>query len=124
MKKIILDTNFLLIPAQFNIDVFSEIDKIADFNYELCVLDKTLDELKKIIEQQKGKHKAAAKLALDIVKAKKLMILKTGPGNVDGLLLEQNDAIIATSDKELIKRLKNRGIKTIRLRQKQYLKLE
>ena len=45
MKKIILDTNFLLIPAQFNVDIFSEIERICDFQYQLCIVDKTLSEL-------------------------------------------------------------------------------
>ncbi|MBW2991754.1 hypothetical protein KY345_00870 [Candidatus Woesearchaeota archaeon] len=31
MRKIILDTNFLLIPGQFKIDIFSEIRRICDF---------------------------------------------------------------------------------------------
>jgi rRNA-processing protein FCF1 len=124
LKKIILDTNFLLIPAQFRVDIFSEIERIADFNYDLCVLDKTIDELKKIMDEQEGKNKAAAKLALDLVKIKKLKILKTEEGYVDDLLQEQKEAIIATADQELIRKLKDKGIKIIRLRQKKYLKLE
>ena len=46
MKKIILDTNFLLIPAQFKVDIFDEIDRIMIEKYQLFVLDKTIDELK------------------------------------------------------------------------------
>jgi hypothetical protein len=120
MRKIILDTNFLLIPAQFKIDIFSEIKNICDFSYNLYVLDKTVDELNKIIKEQTGKNKAAAKLALDIIKVKKLKKIKTEEGNVDDLLLEQ-DAIIATQDKLLIKRLKTKKKKVIQLRQKKYL---
>ena len=124
MKKIILDTNFLLIPANFRVDIFSEIEKLADFHYGLFILDKTIEELKKIIVEQGGKHKFAAKLALELIKAKKINIINTGEGTVDNLLLEQKDAIIATSDKELIKKLKTKHIKIIRLRQKKYLKME
>ena len=72
MKKIILDTNFLLIPSQSKVDIFAEIDKICMFKYELCIVDKTIDELNNIIEKQKGKHKAAAKLALQLIKSKHL----------------------------------------------------
>ena len=42
--KIILDTNFLMIPSMFKVDIFSEIERICDFKYELCIVDKTLDE--------------------------------------------------------------------------------
>lgn len=121
--KIILDTNFLLIPAQFKVDIFSEIQRIADFKYQLYVLDKTIDELKKIIKEQRGKHKAAAKLALALVKNKKVKTLKTtGDKYVDDLLVEQSKkgAIIATQDLGLKRRLKK---PYIFLRQKKYLAL-
>jgi len=120
MKKIILDTNFLLIPYQFKVDIFEEIERTADFNYSLNVLDKTIDELNKIIDEQKGKHKEAAKLALSLIKNKNIKKIKTKEGLVDDLLLEQ-DAIVATQDKELINRLKQAKKKVIQLRQKKYL---
>jgi len=118
MKKIIFDTNFLMAVGQFKVDIFSEIDRIADFSYNLYILDGSIDELEKIEESQTGKHKDAAKLALSLIK--RLNVLKTKGGHVDDLLLEQ-DAIIATQDKELIKRLKSKGRNVIQLRKKQYL---
>jgi len=123
MKRIILDTNFLLIPAQFNIDIFSEIKRIADFPYQLCVLDKTIDELKKIQKEQRGKHKRAAKLGLDLIKKKKVKIIKTtSKKSVDDLLVQysKKGAIIATQDLGLKHRLKK---PYIILRQKKYLAL-
>ena len=125
-KKIILDTNFLMAVGQFKVDIFSEIYRICHFEYELCILDKTIDELKKIIQsKQKGKDKAAAKLALAIISSKKLKILKTKEDKpVDDLILDVNDAIVATTDKELINRLKEKKSKIIRLRQKKYLIME
>ena len=56
IKKILLDTNFLLIPYQFKIDIFTQIDKISMFKYGIFALDKTLEELKKIVNEQKGKN--------------------------------------------------------------------
>lgn len=123
MKRIILDTNFLLIPAQFKVDIFSEIRRIADFKYQLCVLDKTIDELKKIQKEQRGKHKAAAKLALALIKNKRIKKLKTTSEKyVDDLLAQysRKDAIIATQDIGLKRRLKK---PYIILRQKKYLAL-
>jgi len=125
MKKIIiLDTNFLLIPAQFNVDIFSEIERICDFPYQLCIVDKTLSELDSIIENQRQKYKNSAKLALKLLKSKAVKIIKTKKDKyVDDLifdLAENADIIIATQDKELKKRLKN---PIITLRQKKYLKI-
>jgi len=124
MKKIILDTNFLLIPAQFHVDIFSEIDRICDFSYSLNVLDKTLDELNNIVEKQRGKHKRAALLALRLLKAKKVKVIKTKKDKyVDDILVDlakEKEIIIATQDKELKKQLEK---PIIVLRQKKYLKI-
>ncbi len=124
MKKIILDTNFVLIPAQFNVDIFSEIDRICNFEYSLCVLDKTFDELKNIIEKQRGKHKQAALLALKLLKAKKVKVVRTKEDkSVDELLIDlakDKDVIVATQDRLLKKKLKK---PVIMLRQRRYLKM-
>ena len=48
MKKIILDTNFIVTALKFKIDLFSELRKALDFQYEIFILDKTIDELKKL----------------------------------------------------------------------------
>ena len=45
MKKIIFDTNFALVPAQLKVDIFSEIVRIMDEKYEICVLKETISEM-------------------------------------------------------------------------------
>jgi len=127
MKKILLDTNFLMIPATMKVDIFSEIDRIVDGAHEICVLDRTIDELSGIVEKQKGRHGQAAKLALELVKRKGLKVIKTESiKNVDEIILEIADKklfIVATQDSELKARLKANGVPIIVLRQKGYLKL-
>ncbi len=98
-------------------------DRICLFKYKLYVIDKTIDELKEIVKNQKGKHKLAAKIALQLIKKKSINKIKTKKGRVDDLLLKQN-AIIATQDKALIKKLKNNKKKVIQLKQKKYLTLK
>ena len=71
-KKIILDTNFLMAVSQFGIDIFAELGKICDFGYELFVVDETINELERIKDSNKGKDGKAAKLALSIIKSKRL----------------------------------------------------
>jgi len=122
MQKIVLDTNFLLIPGQFKIDIFSEIDRICNFKYQLCVVDKTLDELESIVKKQKGKDKAAAKLALQLLKRKDLKILPTQAGiGVDESLIGLKGCIIATQDAELKRKL---GKSLIVMVGKKHLRLE
>ena len=79
MKRIVLDTNFLLAVSQFHIDIFSELERILDFPYKIYVVDKTIDELNKVLESG-GKGKSAAKLALDIIKGKAEVIKGLNPG--------------------------------------------
>lgn len=123
MKKIIIDTNFLMAVSQFKVDIFSEIKRISDFKYELCIIDKTINELESIIEKQKGKNKAAAKLALTIIKNKKLKKIKTPAGTVDDLIVKisNKDTIVATQDMELKRKLREKHVPMIVLRQKKYL---
>lgn len=121
-KRIILDTNFLLAISQFNIDVFSELERLCDFPYTVNALDKTLDELNQIVKTQGGRNKLAAKLALAIVKDR-VKVIKTKEGYVDDILvkLADNDTLIATQDRELKKRVKTR---IITIKQKKYLAFE
>jgi hypothetical protein len=129
MRTILLDTNFLLIPWQFNVDIFSEIDRICGFEYELVVTVAVIDELKKIISNSSGKDKAAAKLGLQLLKNKRVKILKSSQKvfkGVDDLLLTtaaKQHCIVATADKELRKKLKKARVPMIVLRQKQHLQL-
>ncbi len=129
MKQIILDTNFLLIPAQFKVDIFAEIERIMDEPYELCIVDSTIDELEKLraSDSISGENKRAAGLALQLIKAKGICHLKTEKNlNTDKLIVElakQSDCIVATQDKDLKRILKENRIRLIVLRQKNYLEL-
>lgn len=126
MRKIILDTNFLLVPYQFKVDVFSEIRRICDFRYELCIIDKTIDELKKIIEEQKGKNKMAAKLAILLLKSKDVKIIKSKSAeSVDDIILDHagKDTVVATQDAELKRKLKKKCSGIIVLKNKTHLAL-
>lgn len=127
MKKIILDTNFLLIPAQFGVDIFTEIDELMQEHYELCIIDSTIDELEKLKNTQSGKDKRAAALALKLIDAKKVRHLKTEKHlNTDKLIVEQSkqpDFIVATQDMALKRVLTQNNVQLIVLRQKKYLKL-
>ncbi|MDD5178439.1 MAG: hypothetical protein PHT54_04140 [Candidatus Nanoarchaeia archaeon] len=118
-EKIIIDTNFLITPFKFKCDIFSELKKLMDQPYTLNILDKTIDELK---------GKEHEKLALNLIKAKNINIIKTEKNkNVDNLLLDlagKEKFIVCTSDRELRKKLESKGIKTINLRQKKYLRFD
>ncbi len=106
MKKIILDTNSLMAIAEFKIDLFSELETVCDFSYDLFVLSGTIKELNKIMEEQRQKYKRAAKLALGMIKVKGIKKIVSS-GYVDDLLVKhsQQGDLILTQDVELKKRL-------------------
>jgi rRNA-processing protein FCF1 len=119
-KKILLDTNFLMIPASLGVDIFEKIEEMCDFPYELFVLEKSKQELERIQGRGRGKDSREAKLALSLIDAKKINVLIEDSNDyVDDVLVSLNDEyIIATQDTELKKRLTGRKIF---LRQKKYL---
>ena len=123
MKKIILDTNFLLIPLQFRVDIFTEFERICDFAYGLYAYDKTIDELKNIMQTASGKDRKAAEFGLKLIKLKNISIINSGQKDVDSLILEglDKDTIVATQDIKLKKELLEKGVSVIILRQKKYL---
>lgn len=131
-RKVILDTNFLLIPAQFGLDIFQDIERICDFRPEILVFDKSMDEIDNIIKKQKGKAREAAKIALNLVKIqqnnKKINIIPAKTGYIDREILDftqkEPKTAIATQDLALRKKLREKGIKTIIMRQKSHLEFE
>ncbi len=123
--KVIVDTNFLLIPGQFKVDIFSEIKRILDVPFELYVVQETVNELNKLVIAGKVSDRMAAKLALLLIRQKHLKTLRSFilKKNADDAILSKSDknTFIATQDKALRVRLKKKGAGIIGLRQKKYL---
>lgn len=127
MKKVILDTDFLIHCAKFKIDYTAELTRIIDFNFKPVIIDKTIDELDGVIERSKGKEKDAAKLAKTVLKHKNIEQVKTAKNRiVDVLILNlvnKDDYVVATMDAELKRELKKKGVPVVVIRQKKYLQL-
>ena len=123
MRKIILDTNFLMIPYKFRVDIFSEINRICNFNYKLFIIDKTINELKKIIQNQPVKERKGAELALKMIGLKKIESITSEAWDVDSAILEIADKniVVATQDIFLKRQVIQKGASVIWLRQKKYL---
>ena len=123
MRKIILDTNFLMIPYKFRVDIFSEINRICNFNYKLFIIDKTINELKKIIQNQPVKERKGAELALKMIGLKKIESITSEAWDVDSAILEIADKniVVATQDIFLKRQVVEKGASVIWLRQKKYL---
>jgi rRNA-processing protein FCF1 len=121
MKKIILDTNFLIRLCKFKVGL-EEIDEVVDEPYCLFTLDSVVDELEKI-SGSSARDSIYAKLALEMLKLNKIKILISGKTNTDKAIinLADKDTIVATNDIELREKLKKLETKTIYLRAKKHL---
>lgn len=137
-KIILLDTNFLLIPGQFGVDIFAELDRICQFKYEVCVLDATMEELSDIVADRtaSAKDRKAARLGLQLLKVKGVKVASPKRKvfkSADKAILDFVSAaglsagksvIVSTQDKLLRDRLRAKGVQVIVLRQKRYLQLQ
>ena len=126
MKRIIIDTNFLMIPGQFRVDIYSEFRRICNFNYGLFIFEQSIYELKNTVRNaKKGRDKKAAQFALKLIKLKNINLIKSENKDVDSLILENadNDTVVASQDILLRKNLLKKQVSVIILRQKKYLQL-
>ena len=119
--KILIDTNFLLIWKKFKVDIFEEIRRICDFNYELYILDRTIYELNKV-------KMPGYKVALGLLEKHNVGVIKTAKSDkrVDDLIIDSLDkqTILATLDVNLKRRAKQKANRIITLRKGQHLVIE
>ena len=115
MKKVILDTDFIINAVKNKIDVGTEIKSLILDKTQISYLDQTIKELK-------GKPFEA--LTLNLIKKFKPIKTKQDK-SVDNLILDlirdKKDIIIATQDKNLKEKLKKGKISVITIRQQKYL---
>jgi len=116
--RIILDTNFLIDVIRFRIDLDAT-DLIGA--HQLIILSSVERELIDI-SRKTSNASIYAKTALKLIKELDIKILKSKE-NPDNAMVKLADdkTLIATNDRELRKRLKALGRKTIYLKSKKHL---
>ncbi len=113
-RKVIIDTNGIMIPGQFGVDVFSELGRLGFDSF--LVTRASVRELEKIYAEGRGKDRRAAKIALSLLD--RCTIIEKN-GNADDAILNtavEMNAPVLTSDIELKKRLCSKGITIVHLR--------
>ena len=112
-----------MLPAQFNIDIFTEIPRLLDINYEFYIPKSALNELKSISERGTLKERRAARIGIELSKSIKQLSLE-GLNTDDAIVsLAGSDVIVCTNDRELKKRVQEKGGKVIFMRQKKFLEI-
>jgi rRNA-processing protein FCF1 len=120
-SKVIIDTNGLMIPGQFGIDIFSELEQLGFYSY--IVPTASVKELEKIVVTGRGKDRSAAKIAISLLD--RCTIIDKN-GFADDIIIDMaicEDAAVLTNDTELKKRLCSKGVTNVYLRDRTRLSI-
>ena len=121
--KTLLDTNFLLIPGKFRVDIFTELERFG--KPRLYTIDLVVSELK-IIAQDKGSDAGHARLGLELIVKKGVNVLETGGEHADDEIADlaaREGYTVCTQDTGLQKILKGKGVRVVALRQESRLEI-
>ena len=124
-KEVVIDTNFFMVPFQFNVDIITELENLLP-SYKLTTPSFVINELKGLKRNNKGKIRLNANLALKLANSSKVEIKDISlleNETVDDALLRVSE-VLATNDIELRNRAKEKGITIVYLRQKKYIAVE
>jgi rRNA-processing protein FCF1 len=124
-KEVVIDTNFFMVPFQFNVDIITELENLLP-SYKLTTPSFVINELKGLKRNTKGKVRLNANLALKLANSSKVEIKDISlleNETVDDALLRVSE-VLATNDIELKNRAKEKGITIVYLRQKKYIAVE
>ena len=120
-RPVILDTNFLMIPFQFKINILVELDYLLERSHHYVVSSKTMDELGTIAKRV-GKHGSAARLALKMIEShkKQFEVIENDLPVDDWIYLyaKEKNAIVCTNDAGLRRRLRETKMKVISMKSK------
>jgi rRNA-processing protein FCF1 len=124
---ILLDTNFLMVPIRFGVDISSEIGRIIEASFILVTTKAVVEELKRLMTQVRPGEEKEIKFALTM--SSKITVIDDilGPGeDVDDQLirLARNGYVVATTDSELRSRLRQIGFPVVYLRQTRHIAVD
>ena len=114
-REVFIDTNFFMIPFQFNVDILEEFKRILP-NYQLVTTKFVINELKGLKKNSKGKVRLAAGLGLKIA--------QSGEIEIRDIPLNDGESVDDANDANLRKKAKKKGIALVILRQRKYLAVE
>ncbi|MFH0737115.1 MAG: nucleotide-binding protein [Candidatus Micrarchaeota archaeon] len=120
-RQVIIDTNFLLVPFRYHIDILRELDYLVETSHRFVIASKTVSELE-TLGARIGKHGMGARLALKLIEANRERIdIIPSRGYVDTWIVRHakaERAIVCTNDSGLRRRLREHDIKVITLKSK------
>jgi len=127
---VIVDTNFMTVPAEPGVDVFSEIERLVEGRVRFVVLASVVQEIES--RMSGPSHKGGVtkfRVAKDLLNRCEVITLDSRPErlSVDDQLLQYAPSVrgaIATNDRQLRTRARSLGIPVFTLRAKKRVMLE
>ncbi|MDY6776529.1 MAG: hypothetical protein SVQ76_00320 [Candidatus Nanohaloarchaea archaeon] len=120
MKKVLLDANFLVLPFQFNVSVFDELERVLEESYQVYTLNRTYNEA---LELEDGRYREQVERLVDETPVK--IVSRESDLEVDDLLVElAGEFVVCTNDSEVRGELEEKGLPHIYMRQESYLEGE
>lgn len=126
--KIILDSNALFVPLQFKIDIFEELKRLLNMNFELVLLSPVRRELEMLAE--KGSPKMCKNISYALKLAEKCKLVEVNEktaASTDDIIVktaQEWKSPVFTNDKQLRKRLRDINVPVIYVRQKSRLEID
>ncbi len=126
---VVPDTNFLLVPGQFGVDIISELSRVLDVRFKIAVPNVVLQELDVIERKARGKDLMAIRMAKKLAERFEVIdIGEFGKRPIDDQIFDfavkNEHVVVCTNDRGLKRRLRERGIPVVYLRSKKILELE
>ena len=124
--KLLVDTNFLLVPVRFKVDIFTESQDAVNDVVEFYVSPRVLEEIELLKDKSKDSFVRELKLAQRLAKNCEV-IHDTSRTLVDQSLIDlalDEGMVLGTTDAQLRKMARRAGVKVLYLRQKSHFVLD
>jgi uncharacterized protein len=126
--KVISDSNALFVPLQFKIDIFTELSRVLNRNFELILLSPVKRELETLAEKSGPKTRKDALFALSIAEKCTYVKVPESPKELidDAIarIAKKWNAPVFTNDKVLRKKLRDISVPVIYVREKSRLDID
>ena len=122
--RVILDTNALMMPGQFGIDLFGELGRLLGA-FDAVTLRSVIRELEKIA-RGRGNDASAARLGLELIRRHASVEERPTLASVDEEVIraaEEEGGLVVTNDRGLREALLARGVGVITMRKQRVLEI-
>ncbi|WP_317063785.1 type II toxin-antitoxin system VapC family toxin [Methanoculleus caldifontis] len=122
--RVLLDTNALLMPAQFGIDLYDELMALFG-DFEPITLEEVIGELQGLA-RGRGRDAAAARVGLAMARRATVVPSESGAERVDDRVVDyarREGCVVVTNDRGLRNALLHEGIDVVSMRRARTLEL-